>query len=185
MRYDKFSELGIDLSGKPAKAPEREIELVEALVGEPLPKSYREMLLTFKTAVFFDKEIGYKPLEPSPWASDDGIQDIVLFYGPKGGKFGLAKAIKTFRDRLPNVVIPVAGASGGNQICLGVKGEVREKVFFWDHEGGEGDKQGHKNLYLIAESFDSFVELLEVIPDKKLDVSGVKLWLDESLRPPR
>lgn len=179
MIYDKFTDLGFALSAKPSKSPEREIEAVESQIGAPLPKSYRHMLLTFKAPIYFENDVAYKPIEPSPWARDDGTQGFVEFYGPKRGESGLGKAIKTFRSRLPHSVIPIAEAPGGNQICLGVAGELEGKVFLWDHEGESSDERGFDNLYLIAESFDKFVELLEVRPEEELeddDDGGGIIW---------
>jgi len=185
MLFDKFKELGVELSGKPAKSPEQQIAAVESLIGRPLPESYRQMLLTFKTAFYFTENVGFTPIEPSPWAGEDGTLDIVEFYGPKRGDSGLAKAVKTFREQMPEAVIPIADSSGGNQICLGIEGEVQGKVFFWDHEGESDDSQSFDDLTLVAESFEDFIERLEVLPEDELgddgDYDDDDIWIDESL----
>ena len=57
----------------------------------------------------------------------------------------------------------IAEAPGGNQICIAVTGEDKGKLFFWDHENERDlDKNPNDfgNVYLIANSFEEFVESL-------------------------
>lgn len=54
----------------------------------------------------------------------------------------------------------------GNQIILGVSGKYKNKIYFWWHEGeSETEKITYSNIYLISESFTSFLDSLENIPD--------------------
>jgi hypothetical protein len=51
----------------------------------------------------------------------------------------------------------------GNAICLGIRGEHRGRVYFWDHEREpdadewNGEVQTAGNLQLLADSFTDFV----------------------------
>ena len=64
------------------------------------------------------------------------------------------------------VEIPIADDPGGNAICLGMSGNERGKVYFWDHEmeADEGDEPTFENVYLVAESFASFLKSLKDLP---------------------
>jgi hypothetical protein len=75
---------------------------------------------------------------------------------------------------MPDTMIPIADDGGGNQICLGIKGKERGKVYYWDHHN-EWDEQDYledygepmppevkfQNVYLIAKSFEDFIQRLE------------------------
>ena len=70
------------------------------------------------------------------------------------------------QDRIPKRLIPIACDPGGNLILMGVKGPQRNKVYFWDHETEyeEGQIAGYRNVYLIANTFTEFLEMLEKNP---------------------
>jgi hypothetical protein len=74
----------------------------------------------------------------------------------------LERALKTYEDRVPDDLIPIAYDAFGNQICLGWKGERKGKVYFWDHED-ELDEDGdfvtdYRNVYLVANSLQEFLD---------------------------
>ena len=43
---------------------------------------------------------------------------------------------------------------GGNQICLGISGKYRGKIYFWIHDM-ESDEE-MDNMFFLAHSFDEF-----------------------------
>jgi hypothetical protein len=55
----------------------------------------------------------------------------------------------------------------GNALCLGVAGDLRGRVYFWDHEKApaagawNGRLETAANVRLLAESFTEFVAGLE------------------------
>jgi hypothetical protein len=51
----------------------------------------------------------------------------------------------------------------GNHFLLGVTGELRDAVLFWDHEaeGFDHHEDPFHNVGLLAESFGSFIDALE------------------------
>ncbi|MED4816395.1 hypothetical protein [Bacillus atrophaeus] len=71
-----------------------------------------------------------------------------------------------------------ADADGGNQICLGIKGEGSGNLYFWDHELTNRVKD---NL-LIADSFEDFIQSLFVEEDSdEEDVGILFIELDDDL----
>jgi len=61
-------------------------------------------------------------------------------------------------DLIPNYCLRVGEDSFGNAFCLDLREESFGKVYFWDHEHAP-DESG---LHLVAPSFASFVDRLEV-----------------------
>nr|WP_187441488.1 SMI1/KNR4 family protein [Bacillus subtilis] len=63
---------------------------------------------------------------------------------------------------------------GGDQVCLGVKGEATGKVYFWDHEL----TNGVKDTFLVANSFSDFIQSLfieETSDDEDDDILFMEL----------
>lgn len=72
----------------------------------------------------------------------------------------LEEHYENYDGRIPPDLLPIARDAGGNAICLGISGERRGQVFFWDHsEEEEPDEQGnftYYNVAFIAPSFAAF-----------------------------
>jgi hypothetical protein len=56
-------------------------------------------------------------------------------------------------------MLPIADSPGG-QICLGLQGETRGKVYWWDRS--EPSENPNDNLELIGHDFESFINSLYV-----------------------
>jgi hypothetical protein len=54
-------------------------------------------------------------------------------------------------------MLPIAESPGG-QICLGLAGEERGKLFWWDRS--EPHAEPRRNLEMIASDFDTFLNSL-------------------------
>ncbi len=126
----------------------------------------------------------YTAKVPSPWASD-GQDAVEVFYG-LGGDSDLAEAMEMHGDVLPTDVVPIAGSSGGNQICVGVGEKNRGRVLFWDHEGENRDEA--ENLYLVSDRFADFLLSLqleeETDPSGEYEEGSGDVWLADDLLPP-
>lgn len=62
----------------------------------------------------------------------------------------------------------------GNAICLGISGNERGKVYFWDHEmepddDWDGRLETAGNVQLIADSFTEFVAGLAPNDDETME----------------
>jgi hypothetical protein len=105
---------------------------------------------------------------------EDGKGPFSDFYGSKDTINSLAENIEAYKGRMPDMIIPIGDDGMGNQICLGIGGDERGKVYYWDHEN-EWDEQQYmedygvpmppemkfQNVYLVAESFEDFIRGLE------------------------
>jgi len=78
----------------------------------------------------------------------------------------IAEQIQTYSNRISNQFIPIGDDPGGNQIVLGISGDFKGKVYFWDHntelENNEFiENKLPENMYKLADSFDEFMNKLE------------------------
>jgi hypothetical protein len=94
-------------------------------------------------------------------------ESLAWFYSISNDyNLGLSKNIMLFIHRIPKELIPIGCDGCGNQICLGVAGERYNKVYFWDHEeemDGEETEPWYDNIYLIANSFEEFINKLHYL----------------------
>lgn len=155
-----------------------------------LPEQYREYLMNFDE-VFFDNEIEFTPIEANPWTTSEGKQSFDEFYGLDD----LYKHLDLYQDRMPNDLIPIGECPGGNLICLGVKGSILDKVYFWDHENEYTARVMIEevaptkdinlywdNLYFVADTLIGFLHTLEISQDDyDEELDDVELWLDDDL----
>ncbi len=131
---------------------EAAIAAFEASRGFRLPSEYREFLLATN---------GGKP-EPCAFQlalrSGPYTDSIVHWFLGLGDT--MAASLESFAalmaGRMPAELLPIAPDPGGNLVCLGVKGDVRGKVYFWDHER-ERTPADWSNVDLVADSFDAFL----------------------------
>jgi hypothetical protein len=93
------------------------------------------------------------------------------FYGIIGeGRDGdLLHEQCSLKDRLPEGVIAIGDAEGGNRICLSLRKADYGHVFFWDHEL-ESDRDPSAALAALAPSFDVFLASL-----RRLDAERIQL----------
>ncbi|CBI42398.1 hypothetical protein Bamy01_05710 [Bacillus amyloliquefaciens] len=78
-----------------------------------------------------------------------------MFYGfgVDDKDFDVKSMTVAYEEQMPDWIIPIADADGGDQICLGVKEEATGKVYFLDHEMTDGVK----DTFLVANSFSDFM----------------------------
>jgi SMI1 / KNR4 family (SUKH-1) len=128
---------------------------LEKEIGFTLPDDYRHFLSRYG----FSAQRGYAtfPDIHRPGKPGGGID---VFYGinPKESR-DLFRKYKGFQERIPSDMLPIAESPGG-QICLGLAGSDRGKVFWWDRSEPHDDPR--KNLRVIGDDFDTFINSLWV-----------------------
>ncbi|WP_040214222.1 SMI1/KNR4 family protein [Clostridium polynesiense] len=161
---------------------EDEIIKIEKKYNITLPVEYKLFVLKYGNSYTKDN-IYYTAIEKSPWTPEDGFDSLGFFYGLENDRKDLRKMIEAYLGRIPDNLIPIADCDGGNELCIGVMGHSKGKVYFWNHENQNILKKGHiKNLYLVAESFTDFIMSFEVHERiSKIDLDDVEIWLDDDL----
>lgn len=165
---------------------EVEIQSIERRIGADLPEIYRSLLLRLGAFTFHGRsenspQICFRSITSLPeYIMQSGVADIDGFYGrtAETGPVGLLEQFDYFEGRIPETMIPIADDGGAGEICLGVKGEDRGKVFYWDMRGEPLDEETYRedygepmppeakrtNVYLVANSFEEFLDQLVLSP---------------------
>jgi hypothetical protein len=155
---------------------EREIEVVESHIGAKLPDDYHSFLTTHGASTF-NSLASIRSAGPLPDSlSDDGLLPFGSFYGinrEENAFPDLRFCAEQFKPEIPDSLLPIADAGNDDQICLGLTGGLRGKVFYWDSQGLNDDSEEpsdqvdneesltQRNIYLIAESFTDLMNRIE------------------------
>jgi len=156
---------------------EQKIKMLENQYNFEFPEIYKNFLLNFGSTIYLEIEAYYQPVQKSPWTPKNGLHAIYIFYGFEEDENNLIKIRNGYQDEIFNNVFPIADGNGGNEICIGVKGDFLGKIYFWDHESEENSE----SLYLISNDFASFINELIMIEDEDddSDLDGVTLSLPD------
>lgn len=138
------------------KLTKLDVYRLEEKLGINLPVEYKNFLLLHNG--------GHpeKDCYPAINTSLNGA-DIAWFYAFYDGEYeNLLKEYSRFKDMVPEDFIPVARGSGGNEICLGVSGNVFGKVYFFirNWELYENGQPVPDDMYTIANNFTDFINSL-------------------------
>jgi hypothetical protein len=130
---------------------ESELARVEASLGVSIPDGYR---------TFLQATDGGRPVEDT-FSPKVGVTNFL-------GARGILKQRARLRGRIPENLLPIADAEGGNLICISVaEGDVGA-IYFWDHE-----LEGEKAAERLEASFDDFVSKLRVLSREDLPSARV------------
>lgn len=133
----------------------------EKLIANKLPLEYGEFLLNYN-CIAFDGYVVFPTPEVYPKGKSSMV-DILFGFLP-GDTYSLDENYYCYRGRMPSDLVPIASDPGGNIVCIAISGDFKGMIYFWDHEDEEVFDDGHcndKNIYLIAKSFDEFIDSLE------------------------
>ncbi len=169
-------------SNKYGELTEDDLKSFEMSLGCRLPAEYRNFLLMHN---------GGKPVPFDFQLGSEGPDSIHHVYGLNTKNHSdLRNIIDCFKGRIPRQILPIADDPGGNQICIGISGKHRGRIYFWDHEK-ETTLFKFRATTLLADSFGGFLNgLFEYIdPDeteieaalRKSDLSYISRQLDEGL----
>lgn len=113
-----------------------------------LPGSYRRFLLNYNGGRVRSGLFNF-----TNRSGDREMGEISFLFGIVNDNIlSLQENIATYAERLPSDVIPIGRDSGGNLICLGVRGSEFGKVYYWLHYE-EDEVADYHNLYVISEDF--------------------------------
>lgn len=148
---------------------EEELKAIEAKCGARIPDDYREFLATYGSSTF-SRFVSIRSAGPLPasWA-DDGLLPFDEFYGTDllaDRCPSVLSCIDNFHGDIPDGLLPIANGWEDDQICLGLMGEQRGKVFYYDSQSvsEEGDDETDAQFpytYYIADSFTDLLNRME------------------------
>jgi len=182
-----LDELLTATDNKSPPAPMEELERFEVTIGERLPDDYREFLIrcnggyaggyvSFQPTMGFFRNLWLFILDVTGIRPAGGQLDACLNH--IGGfreepYISLRSSYDNYQTeevRIPKDLLWIADDPFGNAICLGIRGNHRGRVYFWDHEvepdvdtwDGRLDIAG--NIRPLAASFTEFVQGLRQVP---------------------
>jgi hypothetical protein len=143
-----------------------ELAAIETEFGAKLPNDYRKFLATYGASTF-NCLTSIRSASPLPKSlSDDGLLPFGTFYGTNRDAHAFPSVrfcAEQFAGDIPVGLLPIADGGSDDQICVGLAGEQRGKVFYWDSQG-VSDDQGlayDSNTYYIAHSFTDLLHRIE------------------------
>ena len=154
--------------------PVEELEAIEAKCRARLPDDYREFLATYGSATF-SRLVSIRSDGPlSPLLSDDGLLPFGEFYGTV--RFAdrcpsVLSCIDNFHGDIPDGLLPIANGWQDDQICIGMSGEQRGRVFYYDSQSMDdgGDDEAGVQFPFTYHIADSFTDLLNRMEPSKVD----------------
>ena len=145
---------------------DEQFKKVEEQIGVTLPADYASFLVEYggTTLDGGDEYVAFPYLEEYPRGK---IGLLNVFFGIiPGNGYDIVDNYLAYKGRMPFNLLPIANDPGGNVICLAIYGEDEGKVYFWDHEEedvvDEGIEPSRDNLYLVAHSFEEFINSLYI-----------------------
>ena len=146
---------------------DRVISGFEAEIGFTLSQDYRLFLLDHNGGLLGsdDDDYGFEFIHPV-----DGTKIITSgqFYGlnmPSATE-DVRSTRDVFAGRIPNNLLAIGTDFSGDQICLGLSGEILGQIHIWlhDYEGAPlADNDLPTNVGFIASSFQEFIEKHEKV----------------------
>lgn len=155
-----MQELKIKVSGNGSLDPKLLSEFEEEF-NVKLPEQYREFMIKYNGGRvdpnIFDLDV-----------IDDAtvLNELYELKTEKG--LDLYSVNDLHEDYFSDEFIAIGDDPGGSDICIGVKGDVRGKVYFFDRESDyeEYDEEGEeilideKIMYLLSDTFYGFLDSL-------------------------
>jgi cell wall assembly regulator SMI1 len=164
-----MKQIKMDNTRGPARADS--IQKCEEYLGVVLPNDYRHFLLQYDGGCPSEENDYY------PRCDDvfEGSSILVFFPLSEDVSSGeeeetVLSTVETYHNRIPDSLLPIADDGLGNKYCIGISGENRGKVFFWDHEmerdalitTSAGENQDNwNNITFVCDSFEQFIDRLQ------------------------
>jgi cell wall assembly regulator SMI1 len=140
---------------------EQDVLRLEQELGASFPEDYRAFLLAHNGGYPEPGDFDI-PGESVPESGSTVDWFLTL---EAGAHNDLRHELDVYRGRVPPSLLPIAFDPGGNLICLGLSGEHRGVVYFWDHEleAEEDEEADFRNVYFVADSFSRFLDSLTAL----------------------
>ncbi|MBN1611689.1 MAG: SMI1/KNR4 family protein [Polyangiaceae bacterium] len=135
-------------------------ELLRRAARPAYSEDYRVFLLQCNGG-YVGGRLWYRGPTPDGGAADAGVHHIGGFRTEC--HFSLLSHREVYEGRIPDDLLWIMDDPFGNAICIGLRGDARGRIYFWDHEcepdddDWDGGIETAGNVTLIANSFAEFV----------------------------
>ena len=139
---------------------------LEKEIGYSLGTDYANFILHYGGFSFEDYVCFI--LEQDPRDGEKGFLEVFYDILP-GDRYDLIEKYNCYKNRIPRNLLPIADSSG-DIVCISLAGDNKDCVYLWDHEDEEMvEDPGYSNVYLLAHSFDEFMNSLEIDSEEDED----------------
>jgi len=133
-----------------------DIRKLESKVGATLPGEYSAFLMRNNGGRPDPKFFPIQGFSNNPFGQ---VQDFFGIDDPVES-CRLDWKYRTFLGRLPEGFFPIACEDGGSLICIALTGPNMGRIYYWDFYG-ETSPPTFSNVFLIAETFQQFLDSLQ------------------------
>lgn len=154
-----IEEFIAEIEEKSPPAPADNLAAFEQLIGHNLPDDYCRFLINCNGG-YVGGRYWFVGMSPDGEKVEAGVHHIGGFRDEP--HFSLLWNRECYTGRIPKPLIWIHDDPFGNAICLGISGEYRGRVYFWDHEeepddDWDGTVETAGNVRVIASSFTEYV----------------------------
>ena len=140
-----------------------EVASFERSFGRALPADYRSFLERHNGGVPVPDHWHCGPVHEEPgfgWTPPSVQVDRLFGLVTEPTWASLAWAVRCYRGRIPEGLVPIADDPAGNVFCLDLTDADPGTVWYWDHENEaeEGEPAWRENLLPLAPSFSAFLD---------------------------
>ena len=123
---------------------------VEARLGCRLPDAYRRLLLEVSNG---------GAVEPAGIDGAPQVGPVAVLGVGRGDDLDIERRAAQYEGRLPDGLVPVADAEGGNLVCVSCRPDDAGTIWFWDHEceADEGEPPSPSSVTVVADTFDELI----------------------------
>ncbi len=152
----------------PRPAGAASVGALESRVGARMPEAFRELLVSVSNG---------GEIEPVASHSFPTVGVASVLGVDRGDHLDLEKRLGQYSGgRLPEGLLPVADAEGGNLVCLSLRSSDFGTVWFWDHERElVGDA-----VMLVADDLGQFLADLAPVAQSQEPSAITDAWIDPS-----
>ena len=148
-------------------------------LGVDLPDDYAAFLAEFPDAGVFDREVGFRGRESTPWSQHSGVTMLENLYGRCDvSSLDIIYVRDAYLDEFGRRYLAIGETTGANPVCISCTGKNRGRIYVWDHEhfGEPADA--------FYPAFDSFSDLINGLFEYEAPPSEAKLvssWMSPEL----
>lgn len=154
--------------------PQDHIKNLEEKYHIKLPECYSFYLQQYDND-YIREDYGFIPSKLLPNSSGPMLYVIDSIYGLDRDENNIENNVTLPQDRLPADLMPIADLPGGDLVCIGIRENKQNKIYFWFHEKME------ENVCLVADSFENFIMNFKKIEVERNNVDPVRFNVSDKL----
>ncbi len=156
----KLAELGYYTFMERPKGIDEPLVAELKRLGVDLPDDYAAFLTEFPETGMFDRMVGFRGRNPSPWADRDGVESLEALFGRCRSDYSSWDILylrDLYLDEFRPTYLAIGDMPGSNRIVMSCAGKDKGRIYTWDCDQNPGLGKG---FYLAFDDFSSFINAL-------------------------